>query len=743
MIFPHSRTLWISLLAALVTASSLSLQSKAQAVPAQSRETSQRSLSNSVILRGGTHAQTMQRLHVVRQYALPALRSNPRAILGQSQLDFTPILSNPRALPNLALRLHALPQHVQVREDSSDISEVDQGLVIHHLLSYQILPGKCADAGARAQLAGAGASCFTRSTTAQRVAEFGAPGSPRYIADPGKRQAAVASFQRNSAAADADASRQIATLRRMLADAAQRAQIVTKIGQAEASRLSTLSDDDLKDELINSGVHHYEETMFVPKLESANYAHPPTKLAIGASPAEISATQQLMRNGVSGGSVPGFPKLLKIVPSSALHLSGNGPSRGDQTAGLNMGPYYFLTGFTISHDYEWQWGDTITIDWCVVGCSSTYGIQLHAGFNYAFGLRFPIQANLKYETVVHPNNSAEAKLTPQFVPIQGDVSSFFEAGMPADQMYDAKEIVAQVGADAGFNVSLPGLDANNGFEVNVDFTKSLPPPFTGGYFQPPAPGTHGIDSDIVFNGIDLLGGLLDFGFVGGTVYPAVQVNLHSDKLNFMLNDELQHRSTEISSGQTVSLGDATSQGGDYSHFSVGNPVYNLGFTVTPGLAPTAFVDIAVWSDSWQWKVWFPQLAVSLPPSGVDFSCHAGTTCVVDFQPVFNAATGQVADMSRERDAADRTLSGGGCRRNGSEGNYLCPVNGMYGLCEAMMKNSAVLSCGVLVPTVVDQILRRGACSQQGDSGTYVCPSGMMGLCNQYVKNKEILSCKQK
>src|SRR5262249_5687940 len=84
MIFPHSRTLWISLLAALVTASSLSLQSKAQAVPAQSYETSRRSLSNSVILQGGTHAQTMQRLHVVRQYALPALRSNPRAILGQS-----------------------------------------------------------------------------------------------------------------------------------------------------------------------------------------------------------------------------------------------------------------------------------------------------------------------------------------------------------------------------------------------------------------------------------------------------------------------------------------------------------------------------------------------------------------------------------------------------------------------------------------------------------------------------------
>ena len=85
-------------------------------------------------------------------------------------------------------------------------------------------------------------------------------------------------------------------------------------------------------------------------------------------------------------------------------------------------------------------------------------------------------------------------------------------------------------------------------------------------------------------------------------------------------------------------------------------------------------------------------------------------------------------MSKERDVADRTLTGGGCQRNGAEGNYLCPVNGMLGLCQTMMKNSAVLSCGALIPTSTDQILRRGGCSEEGQTGTYECPSGMMGLC---------------
>ena len=743
MTFPSPKVLWIFSLAFVFTAFSLSVPAFAQSRMEQPRAMNPQSYSNSVILQGGNHAQTMQRLHVVRQYALQDLRSNPRVMLGQSQLDFTPLLNNARAIPNVAMRLQALPQHVQVQADTSDVTEVDQGLVIHHLLTYQILPGKCADPGAKAQLAAAGVSCFTRSTTAQRMADFSAPGSPRYIADPGKRQAAIAEFQQKSAAADADASQHIADLRKQLANPSQRAAIVAKVGEAEVARMSSLSDDDLKDELVNMSVQTVEETMFVPRLESSIYAHPQENLTTTASPAEAAAAQLLMRNGVSGGSPAGFPRLLKIVPASDLHLNGSGPPRGDQTADLNMGPYYFLTGFTINHDYEWQWGVSVSINWCVVGCTSTYGIQLNAGFNYAFGLRFPIQTTLKYETVVHPNNSAEAKLTPQFVPIEGDDQDFLSTELDPTQLFKAQEIVAQVGADAGFSVNLPVLSTSQNFSVNVDFTQLLPAPYTGGRFQPPIPGTHGIDSNFVFNQIDLLGDLLNFGVVGGSVYPAIQVNLHSDSLQFNLNDELQHRSSTINSGQTVSLGDATAQNGDYSHFAVGNPVYNLGFTLTPGLAPTVWVDVAVWSDQWQWPVWFPQLAISLPPGGMNFSCHAGTTCVMDFQPVFNASTGQVQDMSKERDVADRTLVGGGCQRNGSEGNYLCPVNGMLGLCQTMMKNSAVLSCGALIPTSTDQILRRGGCSEEGQTGTYECPSSMMGLCGLYVKNQVVVSCKQK
>jgi len=712
---------------------------------AQPRTTGQSSLPNSVILRGGTHAETMQRLRVLRKYEMSNLRTNPQVTLGEARLDFRPMLNNPKAQFNLAARLHAMPQHVEVREDTSEVSEVEQGLVIHHLLSYRILPGKCSDPDAKAQLDRAGIACFARASMSDRVAEFSKPASPRYVADSGKRQTAIAAFQRNSALADADANKGIADLRRALANPSQRSAIAGRVGDAETTRMGTLSDDQLKEEIINSSVQHFEETMFVPRLESANYAHPQHTLTIAASPAEVAAVQRLLREGVPehGGGLSNFPKLLKVVPARSLALSTS--PTGDKVVDVDLDRYIFLTGFTISHDYEWHWGAEVTIDWCVVGCSSTYGLELHAGFNYGFGLRFPIQTQFKYHIVVHANNSAEAKLTATFNPIQGTIDDFFLAGLSSDQIFNGKELVAQVGADAGFSVSLPGLDPSANFPTGLDFTDLLEGPLKGGRFLPPAPGAHVPGGQFFFDKIDLLGGLLNFGVAGGQLSPAVDVSLNSNKLQFTLNDETVGRQTPLTlDPQTVSLGVSPSTLGNESHFSVGNPVYNLGFSVTPGLNPNVWVDIAVWSNQWNWPIWFPQLAVDLPPNGIDFGCHAGTTCVVDFAEVYNASTGQVNNMTKEADAADKTLTGAGCKRlgvraSGEAGKYVCPVKGMLGLCKAMLSNGAVSSCGALVPTSTDEILKRGHCT--GNDGAYVCPQDMIGLCNLYLKNEVILSCK--
>jgi hypothetical protein len=628
------------------------------------------------------------------------------------------------------------------------------------------------------------------------VEEFSIPGNARYVADPARRATVIAAYKQKTALADADANKHIADLRKTFADPRQRAALAAQIGAAEVARMSNLNDDQLKEDIINSSVQRIEQTTFVPRMESSQYAHNADELRILPGAPEMAAGERFLNETIPDrGAVDlQFPKLLEIVPAANFHrLAELSLSRNttDQTTDIDLGTYIFLTGFTLSHDYEWSMEVDTTINWCLVGCSSTYSVKVYAGFNYGFGLRFPILTQLKYHNVVHPNQTAEANLTADFKPIDGSTAQFASTGLASDQLFDGKELVAQVGADAGFSFNLPVIGSNGaGFSAGVDFTDLLPPPYTHGHFTPPAPGTHGIDTPYTFDSIDLLGGILNFGVVGGQVFPAVDINLHSNKLQYTLNDEIWNKRTNITStGQTVSVGVDKGKNND-SHFSFGNPVYNLGFTLTPGIDARLFIDVAVWSHNWDWPVWFPQLAVDLPPNGVDFGCHAGTTCVLDFKPEFEAGvtnglrqqllsqgcTIQGSMMTCQKiqtyracqnavkansmlgiqscnpgmlpkveNSADRTLTGGGlCQRNqGQMGDYLCPIKGgMLGLCNTMLNNGAVASCGVLVPVQADQILRRGGCRDiPGQSGAYACPSGMIGLCNLYVKNQVVLSCR--
>lgn len=180
------------------------------------------------------------------------------------------------------------------------------------------------------------------------------------------------------------------------------------------------------------------------------------------------------------------------------------------------------------------------MNWCVVGCSATYGLDLWAGFSYGFGLRFPIKTELKYHAVVHGNNSADASLTATFKPIQGTIDDFFSAGLSGDQIFNAQELVAQAGAHAGFDINLPGLNPSYDYKVGKDLTEELPAPFTNGTFTPPAPGVPSPPGQTIFDQIDLLGGLLNYGVVGGQLFPALEIALFSNELQFTLSD--RHRS---------------------------------------------------------------------------------------------------------------------------------------------------------------------------------------------------------
>lgn len=544
---------------------------------------------------------------IVRQYQAPALRLNPTLTLGRGKVSLKPLFDNPKALPNIAQTLRSMPQIADVADDDIQVMEIPQGLVLRSTMAYRIKPGVCGDAIQRRSLPRVGIACPVRQTDATRAAAYANPADPHYVADPSRRAAAIADASGKAAADRTGALGDIGQFRAMLANPAQRSQMEAEIGAGEVARLAGLSDDALLDEMVANAETTVDQVMFVPTTDKVDVAAD-EKIAKGAVPVNML-----------GG--------LKVAPSNGMNPAtinaiAQAMDREEKTYPIN--PHVFLTGFTLGRDYEWRQRVETTVKWCLVGCKKTYYAEVYAGFNYGFGLRFPIRLAGEYK-YMKVGDSATATVRPTFAPINGTESDYRDTGLPDYQLFEGKELVAQFDAYAGAAYKVPVLGSGGiRFDVGMDFTDDLPAPFTNGQFAPPAPGNP-ISFPKVFDQFDLIGGQANFGVAGAQVFPAIKVDLVSNALEFTLHDEVANVDKPVSySGQPVKLGIEPST--QLSKFTIGNPKYNLAFEVTPGLDARLFIDVSVWSHTWDWPVWFPQLTVQLPPGGVDFGCHDNTQC---------------------------------------------------------------------------------------------------------------------
>lgn len=587
--------------------------------------------ADAVVLKAGPTAAALQGVPIARQFSVQALRATPVVALGADRVDLAPVLRNPRAPFNVAERLRAQPQLAAVTVDETRVVEIPQGLVVHSTLGYRLQPGACNDAGSRARLAEAGARCFSQADAGARAAAFANPGDPRYVADPAQRARLVAETEAKAVQARAEVAQHIASLRAALADPAQRPGIDAAVGAAEAARLASLDDAALEQEMVNRSETVVEQVMFVPARDGIDARRLPRLAAFAAPKAASLVAARPIGLVQPAAAADGNPQGLKVAPIQGLQVPGARLGGIDaETFERALPSRIFLTGFTLGREYEWRQRVQTTVNWCLIGCKATYFAEAFAGFGYGFGLRFPVRVDGTYR--YHRVGSNErATLVTNFQPIDGSPADYAASGLGAPQHFDGKELVAEFGAYAGANYSLPVIGSGGiSVDAGMDFTSGLPAPFTHGQFRPPMPGQPGPTLTKVFDDFDLAGGQANFGVAGAKVFPAVKVELHSDALRFMLNDRVSGASVPVThSGQSIPLGIRANT--RLSEFTIGDPVYNLGFLVTPGLTARLFVDVSVWSTHWDWPVWFPQLTVQLPPGGVDFACHAGTECRRDYR----------------------------------------------------------------------------------------------------------------
>ncbi|MBX3480736.1 MAG: hypothetical protein KF842_10055 [Caulobacter sp.] len=561
------------------------------------------SVPGSVILRGGSTDQILSKLTVIKQYSATQIQSKPVMTLGSATISFKPILDNPLLPLNVGKTLKASPALADVLSSDLTVYEVPEGLVVRSSVSFQLRPGACADQARRADLGRTGISCSRRTSDAERAAEFADRNSPRYIARPDLRAQATAEAREAAKRSQQQIDGYVGQLRSSLSDPAGRAAIDAKWGKGASLRLSGMSNSQLGDELVNSGVQKVEQFMFIPRSDQID--------------GETLAASFLIAPG--GGGQTGKIYLAPYAKSAP-------PPSNPQPVKKSLQGTTFLTGFTLGRAYEWRKRVQTTISWCVFGCEETYYAELFATFDYGFGLRFPIALSGQYSY----EGKDKASLTVNFAPVDGSASDYAATGLPQPKIFSGKELVAQFSATAGASVYLPlAPPLSVSIPVGKDFTEGLPAPYANGQFKPPSPGSTNAPLVKVFDDFDLIGGRANIGVAGGQVFPAIKAELSSDKLTFKVFDDVRGVETLLEgTGKTIALGvDAKDQS---SRFSIGDPVYGLHFLVTPGIDARLFIDIGVWSDHWDWPVWFPQLAVKLPPNDVEFACHSLTTCTRNY-----------------------------------------------------------------------------------------------------------------
>lgn len=407
-----------------------------------------------------------------------------------------------------------------------------------------------------------------------------------------------------------------------------------KLTASEIQRLRNLSDEDLAYEMMNSGDEEIEEAIFIPRAAMKNI-FPKLNILKPKNIPTRSPKVFLKKSELQDERIlfSGFPKSIdqnwpadqQAAAGAKLIFASTTARSGTRNLTARRS---FIAGFTFSKNFEWKVRFKKTVSWCWVGCKRTYYVEPYAQFGYGLGFRVPIRVELAQE---YKRGRAFMMLNSKIEAVNAQPGVYRSAGMSEEQVFGGKEIVAEYTAKAGIKYKLPTLGSGDyGVDYSKDLTDYLPGNLRGGQFDPPEPGNPTPGFEKVFSDINLLAGRGDYGLFGAEIYPALKGEFTSGMLTVMVQDKTGGGPPQIiGSGDSARVAvDPNIRAGE---FSVGQPKYNMSFTITPGVGYMAFIDLVVWRKEYPGKIWIPDLKLVLPPQGIDFGCHQGTKCVHDIK----------------------------------------------------------------------------------------------------------------
>ena len=563
---------------------------------------------------------------------------NPNLIksIGGYKINTDSIKRLTRSQDIQASRILSAGSLARLISNQATISEAGEGILISSKLSYSLKFGACLES--RQQLLQAGIKCRSSIDSQKSIEKLSNPGSDRYIADAHQRAEAIKGLEAAKARFEAIGAQTKARL--------QDPKTSQKISPKLRNSLMQASNAEVANEILNSGIVEISQAIYIPSASALIKGLRKTNLLEGntiqnllkAKPAAIpsvrnSPPQQHTSNkdAILEGDSEGNLLLAYEGDLSKLIAFKKGTSKSYRTD-------YFLSGFTFGKQYNWSKRISTTINPCwPFDCRETLYVEPYARFGYGLGLRFPIETKIGFEG---SGNNVLVELKAQAV--DGDKDQYLRAGIRQDQVFDGQELVAEIGGEAGIRYNVYVKSGNKNFSLGYDLTEKLPNPFRNGNFTPPSPDNPtAVVAPIFFEDIDLLAGYANYGVVWAKIHPGIKADLTSRNLSFTLVDNNPGGQIQtIKNGEIKSVSTSSS----VASVTLKDPNYNIGFTITPGIRGKVGVDLYVWEDDWQYDVWIPELSITLPPGGVNFSCHAGTTCARRYTYTYhNGNTGNTSN----------------------------------------------------------------------------------------------------
>ena len=622
-------------------------------------------MANSLIVQGAPQAQASEAgaiepplsgLQIKNAIDLNQLRPGTIKSLGGYTINPASIKLLSQQQTEQARKIRNLGNLAKVLQENATISEAGDGVLIQTQLSYSVQFGACLTK--KSTLAAAGINCRNTGDINQSIRALSDPSSKRYIRNAADRQKAIENLSKaNSTFTDLGAK-----LRLNLA----KPEAAAKIGGSTVANLTQLSNAQLGNEILNAGTVDVQQAIYIPSANTLIQGLNKVKRLEGNSidnlmrlktsmqpePSSSSHTTRPVNAQANAAEIdPGTTQdvLLASLPGGApLLASNNSSGQGKEDV--------FLAGFTFGKQYEWKKRVGTTIDICwPFDCNRKLYVEPYAKFAYGLGLRFPIRTTTTYSPA--GNNG---RVTVDMEPFNGGTADYQRAGLSGNQLFDGQELVAEIGGEAGVRYNIYVDSGNPHVSIGYDLTEKLPRGLRNGQFTPPSPQRPMADvSPMFIEDIDLLGGSFNYGVVYAKVHPGIKADITSRELSFKLVDNYGSGSPQrVSNGQTKQV--ATRNG--KASVTLKDPKYNIAVAITPGVRAKIGVDVVVWEDDWHYDIWIPELSITLPPAGADFSCHAQTTCSRTYEFLANG------NSTSTGDSGSGSGGGSGSNASGSSGS---------------------------------------------------------------------------